>query len=559
MAEPVRLVVQPRVILRTPVLLNEVPPPVATAALPTDEPARTARPARGATPPSTSDWRSIVLAAGAAVAIAVGIVLRFTTRSSLWLDESLTVEFASLPLTDIPHALRQDGAPPLFYLLLHLWMGVFGDGNVAVRALPAIFGIASLPLIYKVAARLAPEGHGRSAGWGAVLALATNPFAIRYSSEARMYSMVAFEVAVGLALALRLRERPTTGRALALAPIAPLLLYTHYWSLYVLVAIGLMLLARAWRRPDERRVDLLTLGSLVGGCVLWLPWVPTFLFQAAHTGTPWATPGAPAALVNVPQEFAGGFSEGPRALLLLLSAIILLGLFGHLTEDGHLLLQWHGDSPARPLLAVFVGCPAVAIAAGMVSRTAFVARYTSVVLPLFAVLVGIGLGTMGRKKPRAIAVAAMVVLGLSISVSQQGRQRTQAAEIAAYIRTTARPGDVLAYCPDQLGPAIHRILGDGFAQTTFPRDTPPAIVNWIDYAQANAEASPVAFARRLVERAGTHDVWVVSSHGYRTAAKACTEVELALAAVRPQGRAVLFAKPGRYFENGTLLRYPAAE
>ncbi len=41
----------------------------------------------------------VVLAVGALV---VGVVLRFVTRSPLWLDEALSVNIAHLPIGDIP-------------------------------------------------------------------------------------------------------------------------------------------------------------------------------------------------------------------------------------------------------------------------------------------------------------------------------------------------------------------------------------------------------------------------------------------------------------------------
>ena len=50
-------------------------------------------------------------------AVAVAVIARFVTTSPLWLDEALSVNIASLPLGDIPDALRQDGHPPLYYLV----------------------------------------------------------------------------------------------------------------------------------------------------------------------------------------------------------------------------------------------------------------------------------------------------------------------------------------------------------------------------------------------------------------------------------------------------------
>ena len=72
----------------------------------------TAAPA--AAPRLSAGWRGAVIAL-----FAVGVVIRFVTASHLWLDEALTVNIARLPLGQLTDALRRDGAPPLYYVLLH--------------------------------------------------------------------------------------------------------------------------------------------------------------------------------------------------------------------------------------------------------------------------------------------------------------------------------------------------------------------------------------------------------------------------------------------------------
>ena len=158
-----------------------------------------------------------------AAAVVGGLALaaigfRFVTRSPLWLDEALSVNIARLPLGDIPEALRHDGHPPLYYFVLHGWMELFGEGDVAVRALSGLFGLALFPLMWVAGRRLA----GRQGAWAAVLVLALSPYAVRYSTETRMYSLV---MVLGLAAwligtdALRRPTTQATGRvATAITP-----------------------------------------------------------------------------------------------------------------------------------------------------------------------------------------------------------------------------------------------------------------------------------------------------------------------------------------------------
>src|SRR5712691_3590165 len=212
-------------------------------------------------------WRVSPVAVAGAVAliIAAGVVFRFVTRSELWLDEALTVNISRLPLRDIPHALRHDGAPPLYYALLHGWMRIFGDGDLAVRSLSGVLSVATLPTAWFAGRRLG----GKPVAWAGVVVFAASPFAIRYGTEARMYALQILLVMLGYLALLRLLERPTLARQAAVAALTGLLLYTQYWSMYLLGVVGLVLLWRAWRRHDlaERRAARAAIVALIAGLI----------------------------------------------------------------------------------------------------------------------------------------------------------------------------------------------------------------------------------------------------------------------------------------------------
>src|SRR5438105_13993746 len=86
----------------------------------------------GGAAPNRRDGRTTwarVAPAAVAIVLVVAVVLRFTTRSHLWLDEALSVNIARLPFGRLHAALRQDGSPPLYYVLLHGWISVFGPSD----------------------------------------------------------------------------------------------------------------------------------------------------------------------------------------------------------------------------------------------------------------------------------------------------------------------------------------------------------------------------------------------------------------------------------------------
>lgn len=473
-------------------------------------------------PPFSSTTR-VLIGVGVVLAMMMGLVLRFWTRSDLWLDEALTVNIARLPVHDIPSYLKRDGAPPLYYVLLHYWIGTFGTSDVAVRSLAGFFGIATIPLAWLAGHRLG----GRTAAWAAMLLVASSPFAVRYDTEARMYSLVALLTLLGFLALDRALQAPRAANLVAVAAISGLLLYTHYWSIYLLATTMLWLLFQAWRgRPEWRRGARSAMVAAVLGCLTFLPWVPIFLFQSKHTGTPWATPASFAAMVNAVASFAGGSTSQGRALALLFFALIGLGLFGLATDRLHIDVDIRTRPIGRPLALVVLGTLAAAIAGGLASNSAFDARYASVVFIPLILMVSLGLTVFQDRHVRVAVLALAMALGLAASAPNVITNRTQAGQVATAIAATAKPGDVIAYCPDQLGPAVDRLLPAGrYRQLTFPQGAGPTFVNWVDYADAVRDASPVAFARQVQTlAAGGHQIYLVWGAGYQAFGTKCEGV-----------------------------------
>jgi hypothetical protein len=469
-------------------------------------------------------WFGQALTVGAVGAVALGIVLRFWARSDMWLDEALTFNIARLPLSQLHGALKKDGAPPLYYVLLHFWLKAFGTSTVAVRALSGVLSCATLPLVWMAGRRLG----GRTVAIGVVVLVATSPFAVRYATENRMYALIGFLTAAGLVALQQALRQPKAGNLIAVGLCVSLLLYSHYWALYLVGVTGLWLAFEAWKGPQAtRRGARGALIALVVGCVTFLPWVPTFLYQSKHTGTPWAVPADFAALVNAVSSFAGGATNQGRALALLYFALAGLGLFGVASGRVHISLDLRTRPKGRGLAIITVGTLATAVICGYISRSAFQARYASVIFVFLALLVALGFATFKDQRIRAGVMAATVAFGIAGSLPNIWTSRTQAGQVATALAQLGKKGDVVAYCPDQLGPsASHLLPTNKYRQITFPRGTGPQFVNWVDYAQATAAGNPNTFADRLEKMAGpTHTIWYVWAPGYETYKTKCEEIE----------------------------------
>jgi uncharacterized membrane protein len=482
----------------------------------------------------------------AALVCVVGVVVRLHSASGLWLDEALSVNIARVPLDQLPEALRHDGSPPLYYLLLHGWIGVFGTSTTAVRALSGLFALLALPLIWLLGRRIG----GRTAGSVALLLLATSPFAVRYATETRMYAMVlALVLAGGLALVAAL-ERPTAPRLLGVAVATGALLLTHYWALYLLTVVGAVLLWLAVRSSAARRC----VAAMVAGSLLFLPWLPSFLYQAAHTGTPWAAPPKASAVLTTIGVWAGGIGTTWGGLLtVLLLGLVLLAVLGR-SQSGGVLLALPVAGRAGLLALVAVGTVALGVLLAAVTSAGFAPRYTSVAIAPFLLAAAMGAAVLPNRA-RTVVVGLAVLAGLAGSVVQPlSHRRTEAPMLARAIRAGLAPGDLVVYCPDQTGPAVSRLLPSSTDQVVYPTLGRPERVDWVDYAQRNEKASPAAFADRVLSRSrGT--IWLVSAGEHRTFGHQCEDLD-ALLTQRRGGRELVVPEHRRFAEWAQLTRYP---
>ena len=90
-------------------------------------------------------WRHFDVALLALLA-ALSLGLRWRALwTSYWGDEAIAIGIASHSLGSLPHYLVNDGAPPLYYAMLHYWLQLFGRSAPATHALSMIAALLAIP------------------------------------------------------------------------------------------------------------------------------------------------------------------------------------------------------------------------------------------------------------------------------------------------------------------------------------------------------------------------------------------------------------------------------
>ena len=199
--------------------------------------------------------------------VAAAVVVRFATlgHQSYDHDEAVTawrVLRGGLGGT-LNVVANSERSPPLYYVLAWGWAQLFGTGEVGLRSLSALIGVATVPAAYLAARELV---SGR-AGLVAAALVAFNPYLVWYSQEARSYALLVLFVAWGLYFFARCLNDASRRNLAMWGAASALALCSHYFAVFIVAAEGLWLVVRGW----PRRGPVVALGATAAVGLALLP------------------------------------------------------------------------------------------------------------------------------------------------------------------------------------------------------------------------------------------------------------------------------------------------
>ncbi len=222
------------------------------------------------------DWPLIAVV----LTIFVIITLWTITKSSIWFDEAFGAYMIRFNFAEIARFTASDVHPPLFYWILKIWSMFFGNTELALRSMSTLFGGIAIVFGYLLANRL----FGKKAARISLIFMVLSPMLVRYSQEARMYTLVA---SITLAATYVLTFAINTKKKLTwviYGVLVALGMWTHYFSAIVWVAHWI------WRADVIRRIaSKRTFFKLffskqwilahVIAILIYIPWMPFFFSQ----------------------------------------------------------------------------------------------------------------------------------------------------------------------------------------------------------------------------------------------------------------------------------------
>ena len=348
---------------------------------------------------------------------------------TFWLDEGMSVAIARLDWYDFVRILwRREGNMSLYYLLLHFWVHL-GNGEAFVRALSVVFAVATVPALYLLGRRLFNDRVGLIAA----TLLAVNSFHIRWSQEARSYSLFVLLCLLSSLFFVKYLDAPKPRDRAAWIVCSALAVYAHFFA-------GLLLVTQ-WLSVRLLRGERRNLNRDFGWTSLFTS--PAVAFIAATGAGPlrWVHRPGVGTLWDFAVQIAGN-----SPFLLFAFATACAGAVAGCT-------QWREWKVSRDVwrvryLLLWLVFPPVFVAVLSFLRPLFVPRYFLFCLPALCLLAAAGVARLRLAWAWAPAALLLVVLSFRSTMvhwNDFDPERDDWRSASHYLLSNARPGDALMF------------------------------------------------------------------------------------------------------------------
>jgi mannosyltransferase len=360
----------------------------------------------------SAPWLVPAVATGAVSSIGLG-------RPGLWTDELATWGMATTPWHEFWPVLRYvDAVLAPFYVLMRLWVSVFGDSDIALRAPSVLAMVGSAAMIGVIGRRLS----GPSVGLVAGIVFAVLPSTSRFAAEARPFALCAFVACLATLLLLRACERPGALGWLGYALSMVVLGWLHVVALLLLAGHACVVLS--WRR----RAWWPFAAAACAACAASVPILIFGVWQRHQV----------AYIPPVGFDTAVGYGQVLFGGLAIAVGVGVLALF---------------SLPMRFPAAVFTAwavAPTLALVLVSQALPMFLPRYLLFTTPAWALLAGAAL-VRWRLPLACMGIAALTLFSVPAQLPQRapGGHSQATNQIAIVLHSNEQLGDAIAYADDE--------------------------------------------------------------------------------------------------------------
>jgi len=350
-----------------------------------------------------------------------------------WFDEANTIFYVKQNVIRMIQFTIHDFSPPFYYLILHLWVKLFGDSEIVTGFLSLIFDTLSVGAIFL----LAKELFNSKTGQIAALLYFGSLISINYATETRMYSLLVLLSTLSIYFLWTSLMTNKKYQWIFYVFFALLSLYTHYSFLFIIAGqILFVIILFYFLQNKTARINKIKhfLLSQIIIFIIFFPWLIVFIERVIDTQIKaqyyWTNVISPihehlivfAGEIMLNHIFA---PTGAKILILFAEVIILLlflkGIFEIKLNNklNNIFIKWKDKIIEITFLLLLIFIPLFIL----ICINTDAARYVIVIAPLFCIILANGINSIKDKRVNTICVALIICISLySFSLNTKKRQ-----------------------------------------------------------------------------------------------------------------------------------------
>ena len=346
------------------------------------------------------------------------------TSQSICLDEPFTIYHAQFDLANLIHYLEKYNNPPLFEIILHFWIKLFGIGPESVRVLPMLFSAITVFFIYKLVIEFFDK---RSAILASVI-YTLSTLNIWFAHDCRVYSLFVLLTVISFYLFFKLLKETSefkTRYIIFFSFTNLLLIYGHYFG-FIVLGIEFLIVCLFFLRSKNviKKYAIVSFISLAAYIPqLMVLWMRTK--QHINNGTWVEPPKGAESLYNMLWSFCNEPIPTVTCILLLLAATIIFFIRKK-------------ETPVNPytmyiiiwFLVPFLGMFLISYKTPM-----YIDRYLIFVSPAFYILLALSISYLFKDRKKYVIAACFLTLIFFFSADLDPSKKNDVDDAVSYIKS----------------------------------------------------------------------------------------------------------------------------
>jgi uncharacterized membrane protein len=250
------------------------------------------------------------------------------------IDEPFSIYHSQANISEIFRMLPNENNPPLFFILLHFWIKLFGASTIAVRSLPMIFSSLAVVFVYGIG----KVNYSRIIGLGAALIYTFSNLNMFHAHDTRVYSLFVLLAVMSMYYFFLYIKNVKINYLILFSVANVLLIYSHFFGFFILILQAVCILTINELRKNIFKKFLL---SILIEFIAYLPYLYIFItrFLLSSGGT-WVPRPDFSSLYGRLWMFSNGPENMVFFCIILFIAIVLL--------------VYRKEKPTTPTLIIFI-------------------------------------------------------------------------------------------------------------------------------------------------------------------------------------------------------------